>query len=970
MDYPFRPREKGIEAQMEGLPSPEGGVGNFISEDSLNSFLDSMNFDNYAEFCASPSSADQALLSYGLSSIPLSPTSFSSFAPNNYSEQIAGTFPVSNGDAFNAIGGSSGCTDKILFQQMETQSGFTLNSSDMDALDNKQNNCYFPQKNILDSGNCIISRSMGWSPAEKMLRALSLFKESSGAGILAQFWVPIKQGDEFVLSTCEQPYLLDHNLAGYREVSRAFTFSPKEAPGSFPGLPGRVFISKMPEWTSNVVYYSNTEYLRVKHAVDHQVRGSLALPVFSPHDKSYCAVLELVTVKEKSDFDTEIDCVCRALQDVDLMTTKPPRIHPQSLSESQRSAMDEIVDVLRAVCHAHKLPLALTWIPCSYTDGVGDECTSVCIRDSISSSSQKRVLCVEDMACYVNDIQMQGFVHACTEHHLEKGQGTAGKVLESNQPFFSPDVKEYNISEYPLVHHARKFRLNAAVAIRLRSTYTGDDDYILEFFLPINYKDSSEQQLLLNNLSSTMQRLCKSLRTISDTELVKPKDSEVRDKRVVGENSMATAMSRKNSQSTLTDSDLDSNERGASHMTKVKTDGMNAGISNEQASNFSRKKLEKKRNTAERNISLSVLQQYFSGSLKDAAKSIGVCPTTLKRICRQHGISRWPSRKINKVNRSLRKIQTVIDSVQGVEGGLKFDPVTGGLVSAASIVQDLVRTNVFSPQKNLASRNPDSTAKHVISVSPRSHIGGDSTAVKLEGGDCSASAQQGEPVGNMLLSNTIKGEREPLIDCSHECKLLDSGLLQPVRCNIGGQSEGGDLNLLSSDCQITSQSSSCMPAADDIDAGIVGDAQPSSSGTTDSSNGSGSLINGSASSSPSFNKQKNSRVKTCPRDSGSVITVKATYKDDTVRFKFEPDRGCAQLMDEVAKRFRLQIGTFQLKYLDDEDEWVLLMSDSDMQECVEILESIGSRSVKLMVRNLPCGTGSSDSSNCFFTGGS
>lgn len=42
-----------------------------------------------------------------------------------------------------------------------------------------------------------------WSLAERMMHALWLFKESSAGGTLAQVWAPVRQGDEYVLSTCE-----------------------------------------------------------------------------------------------------------------------------------------------------------------------------------------------------------------------------------------------------------------------------------------------------------------------------------------------------------------------------------------------------------------------------------------------------------------------------------------------------------------------------------------------------------------------------------------------------------------------------------------------------------------------------------------------------------------------------------------------------------------------------------------------
>ena len=180
--------------------------------------------------------------------------------------------------------------------------------------------------------------------------------------------------------------------------------------------------------------------------------------------------------------------------------------------------MAEILDVLRAVCHTHMLPLALAWIPvCTNSNlNVSAEYGDQAIKFGVKN---KDILCVQESACYINDMRMHDFVHACAEHPLEKGQGVAGNAILSNSPFFSSDVREYDMHDYPLAHHARKFGLHAAVAIRLRSTYTRKDDYVIEFFLPLICKVGEEQQLLLDDISVTMQRVCTSLRTVSDAEL-------------------------------------------------------------------------------------------------------------------------------------------------------------------------------------------------------------------------------------------------------------------------------------------------------------------------------------------------------------------------------------------------------------------------------------------------------------------
>jgi hypothetical protein len=181
---------------------------------------------------------------------------------------------------------------------------------------------------------------------------------------------------------------------------------------------------------------------------------------------------------------------------------------------------------------------------------------------------------------------MQGFVHACAEHYIEEGQGLAGKALQSNHPFFFSDVKAYDITEYPLVHHARKYGLNAAVAIRLRSTYTGDEDYILEFFLPVNIEGSSDQQLLLNNLSGTMQRICKSLRTVSETEFVRQECSEDGLPKEAVPSVRPMSISKGSSQTAISEGNLNSAAKMLFNMSGSKNDQTESNSSNEQVTSL------------------------------------------------------------------------------------------------------------------------------------------------------------------------------------------------------------------------------------------------------------------------------------------------------------------------------------------------------------------------------------------------
>ncbi|KAG4131073.1 hypothetical protein ERO13_D09G184100v2 [Gossypium hirsutum] len=813
---------------------------------------------------------------------------------------------------------------------------------------------------------------------ERMTQALRYFKESTQQHVLAQVWAPIKSGGRYVLTTSGQPFVLDPNSNGlhqYRMVSLMYMFSVDGESDKQLGLPGRVFLQKLPEWTPNVQYYSSKEYSRLGHALHYNVQGTLALPVFEPSMQSCVGVLELIMTSQKINYAPEVDKVCRALQAVNLKSSEILD-HPitQICNKSRQNALAEILEILTVVCENHKLPLAQTWVPCQHRSvlanggGLKRSCTSFdgsCMGQVCMSTT--------DLASYVVDAHTWGFREACLEHHLQKGQGVAGRAFLCHNSCFCADITQFCKTEYPLVHYARMFGLTACFAICLRSAYTGDDDYVLEFFLPSAIVDSNEQRTLLGSMLATMKQHFRSLKVASGDKFEESEgfiqiieaSSDERHDSILESVPIPPSVKSPPGINTSPDRELQldsSRQYLTMNLDPATTGGSIAASGSDKPiclpQNKDGKKLERKRGKTEKSISLEVLQQYFAGSLKDAAKSLGVCPTTMKRICRQHGISRWPSRRINKVNRSLSKLKCVIESVQGTTDS------TFGLASLASSPLPVTVGSVSWPTSLKGSNqqnSPNSKPLEPQGEKDDSTQGSNGQALVedwLLGGR--TSSQELFPQLNGLSPNMDEGEE--VLRCQREESAdmpTSRGLCQgnPEIESAGGLNVSATFSmpeaLLATECQepfggmlVEGAGSSkdlrnlCPSAAE----AAVDETPPPYSDLA-------------------LKQATTTYTQSTPnltaRQEKTSVTIKATYREDIIRFRISLTSGIVELKEEVAKRLKLDVGTFEIKYLDEDNEWVLIACDSDLQECLDVSISSGSNMVRLSVQSAMANLGSS-----------
>ncbi|XP_057966309.1 protein NLP2-like [Malania oleifera] len=818
------------------------------------------------------------------------------------------------------------------------------------------------------------------SVRERLMMAVAYMKESTkDRNALIQFWVPVKKGGKKVLTTNRQPFALTpscQSLANYRNVSKKYKFPAEEDSKELVGLPGRVFLGKVPEWTPDVRFFRSDEYARVGYAQRYDVCGSLALPIFEQGSGNCLGVVEIVTTSQKINYRPELENVCKALEAVDLKSSEffhPPKV--KACTTSHQAALPEIVEILKSLCEMHNLPLAQTWFPCEQQGKGG-------CWHSHKNSAQ----CVStiDSAFFAADQQVLGFHEACSEYHLLRHQGIVGRAFTTNQLCFEPDITAFSVAEYPLSHHARVIGLRGAAALRLQSMHTVSADFVLEFFLPIQCRDSQEQNRILNSLYVFVRQACHGMGVIEHAE---PEAAAIPDRKIV-----AVSDGRFNRQGTeKMESAIPKNASSKesswiAHMMKTQQKGKGVSVSldyqiEEPKEEFKmtscwyntgtalhraqtcpengqfqqdfrprgstmdrgdssflgghhslrgRKTDGKRRTKTEKSISLQVLQQYFAGSLKDAAKSIGVCPTTLKRICRQHGITRWPSRKIKKVGHSLRKLQLVIDSVQGVDGTIQLSSFYTNFPELSS--PNLTGAAPFPPVKM-----SDHSKQSNLNPQPEGGLFSPSAATRSPSSSCSQSSS------------------------SSYC------------CSTGAKQNGDAVVTEDTDWVLKRTCSSVKLLASNQEPKIVPKLKrPCSSVELLATNQEPKIVS-------KFHGHKSinehARVETSPSlpksgawglRYGGAFRAKATFGEEKVRFSLQQNWSFIDLQQEIGNRFNIdEMGSFDLKYLDDDSEWVLLTCDADLEECIDVHKSSQSSTIKLSVHLASHATlGSSLGSTC------
>ncbi|KAG5563522.1 hypothetical protein RHGRI_006080 [Rhododendron griersonianum] len=260
--------------------------------------------------------------------------------------------------------------------------------------------------------------------------------------------------------------LCEYRMGMCREYNNSF-YADAECAEEQLGLPGRVFLHQFPESIPFVMHYSLKEYPQRNLALRCcNIKGSCAVPVFDHSSHTCVGVLEIVSLHfpDAVSYDKSfLGQMYDIFQEFGLLCFDGYKHYEMQIRDENKArttAFQELKTVLERVCKIHELPLAMTWVPCSACNDL--------LRGQLLS---------EGVDCGHTNFWNNMFVLVSKSCHLRKG-GVAGM-----------------------------------------SSYTANDIYVLEFFLPTSERFRDNSWTSLSLILGTMEENFRTFKLASGQEL-------------------------------------------------------------------------------------------------------------------------------------------------------------------------------------------------------------------------------------------------------------------------------------------------------------------------------------------------------------------------------------------------------------------------------------------------------------------
>ncbi|KAA8546733.1 hypothetical protein F0562_003162 [Nyssa sinensis] len=319
-----------------------------------------------------------------------------------------------------------------------------------------------------------------------------------------------------------------------------------------------------------------------------------------------------------------------------------------------------------------------------------------------------------------------------------------------------------------------------------------------------------------------------------------------------------------------------------------------------------KRKMSEQKCTTNKSIGLVDLQQCYGMKREDAANSLGVSISTFKRHCREYGISRWPSHKINKDKQSLSTStrKGVTKSVLGAEGSHDPNSVSPKLLPGA------VGTVSWSSSLNGSHRGYIQGSKEGRTWILTSHDVCLGNSIK-----------ETPPAMDLFISPTHK----ECIEVGSFPELASEPTDSEPQRPLGGISKNLS-NFFSSAAEADLEGRISESDCTDLPCSDPGSKQAMA-------------------------------TLSCPmphvgaKQDTKKVTIKAEYGEDKIRFQMSSTSGIDELKEEVTKRLMLKANTFSIKYEDDDGDWILIACDADLQESMIMSSSSANNKIRLLVHD-------------------